>query len=125
MTFFDGENSFSRTSAQGFIENFIEGTISGDGSSIAYSDFFLRWNDGTDTRFGCETVGCDNTTIFFFDGTITYSTSYSSPTAALASFSATPSTPVPFELNPNSGILILMGLWGTNKVIQRQKKSKN
>lgn len=134
ITISDGVNSFSRTSdTGGFVENFTAGTISGDGSSIAFSDFGLFWNDAGTKSFGCFDPGCggssngQNNPILLEAGSVSYFTGYSTSNAALASISATASTstPVPFELNPNSGILILMSLWGTKTVFQRWKNSKS
>ena len=133
ITLFDGSSNFSRTSTQGFNFNFIEGTISGDGSSIDFTQFALIWSDGSTKSFGCAGPDCDdsgsgqNNAILMEIGTTDYFTGYSSPGDALASISASAivSTPVPFELNPNSGILILMGLWGTNTLIKRRKNNKS
>ena len=133
ITISDGLDSFSRTSAQGFNFNFIEGTISGDGSSITFSDFGLFWNDAGTKSFGCFDTGCGDSSngqdnpILLEAGSVSYFTGYSTSNAALASISGTASTstPVPFELNPNSGILILMSLWGTKTVFQRWKNSKS
>ncbi len=131
ITISDGLNDFTRTSSQGFLSNFVEGQILGDGSSIAFTDFALTWNDGTSKGFACVfdgggACGGANPRIQLTTPTA-HQTSYSTPNAALASISATAvtSTPVPFEINPNLGILILMGLWSTKTLIERKKHSKS
>ena len=56
---FDGVNTFSNNSGSSNpFTNFTAGTISGDGSSIAFSDFALSWNDGSAKGFACNNIAC-------------------------------------------------------------------
>lgn len=136
VTIFDGSNNFTRDDPPNSITSRVAGTISNDGSSITFTNFFLTWDDGSAKGFACGIDDCGDLSftglgldhpLLISNGTKDFYTNYTSPSAALASINITPAsaTPVPFEINPNSGILILIGLWGTKTLIERKKHSQS
>jgi hypothetical protein len=104
---------------------FIFGSISGDGSTANFDDFFVVEGaiaDPGDIRFGCTEMDCGSGIVFTGDATpLEIEYSYGSQVAAQSSLVA---TLVPFEFEASIGLLALGALWGGSTYLKKRKAAK-